>query len=292
MAFIVFEKDESRAVTLSWDRQECTVELFGRTTLDDAVARAGFIAALPNPFLGLWFEDMNITPQKGGVWRCVANYKSYVLQSNPPQGGASPPPPPPPAPAGTTALGPEYSWDISNSTEHIVKSIATLEKKGVKSDGITVETPKNYYGAIGYVEKTKEIQGVDRIFAKGEFSITKLFDYITLDYFNVVMGLVGSVNNATFYLFPRGELLFLGASGQPRDQGGKVAVTYKFAISKNKTAVNVAPGLTIASKRGWEYIWVAFKTFDDSGKLTTYPAAAYLEQIYEEKDFSTLKIGV
>lgn len=291
MAFTVYETTYSRAVKLSFDRQECTVELFGGMTQNDATARLGFIAVLPNPFLNLLFEDMDITPIGGGIWRCRAFYKSYVIASNPAVGGASPPPPPPPAPAGTDPLGPEYSWDISTGTEHITKSLATVQSVGV-SEGGDIETPKNFGGAIGWVESTGEVQGVDRVIPKGEFSITKLFDYITLDYFNTLVSLVGSVNNNTFYSFDAGELLFLGASGQPRDSGGKVAVTYKFAVAKNQASVEITDELTITNKKGWEYIWVTYRTVKEGLLMVTRPKAAYLERIYPEKDFSQLLIGV
>lgn len=299
MPFTVYETTYSRAVTLSFDKTSARFELFGGMTLDDATARAGFISVLPNPLIltspvaVMYFESMSVDPLGGGIWKCVANYQSYIPQTQAGQGGVSPPPPPPPAPAATDKLGPEYSWDISNATEHITKSLLTLDKSGTKPDLITTEVAKNHNRAIGVVEKTGEIQGVDRIYPKSEFSVTKVFEFITLSWYKKVHKLVGKVNNATFYQFEAGELLFLGASGQPRDTQGKVAVTFKFAVSFNiNTTLTVAPNLTFSAKKGWDYIWVTYNTKVDAGKTVTYANAAYREKIYEDGDFTDLGIGV
>ena len=94
-----------------------------------------------------------------------------------------------------------------------------------------------------------------------------------------------------------GECLFLGASGSRRQQGqnpndGDWEITFKFAASPN--AVNLQIGtITVASKKGWEYLWVRYEDAEDdaASMLVKKPVAAYVEKVYEDADFAVLGLG-
>lgn len=292
MAFVIWETHDSRSARLAFDSQSATLEFVGGVTLNDTTARLGFLSILPLVWNGLLFKEIQIDPLGGGVWKGTAQYESFVIESQAAGAANATPPPPPPAPAANEALGPEYSWDISGQTEHITRSLKTVESKGVQPNG-DAETPRNFNRAIGYVEKTGEVQGCDIISPKCEFSVTKLWPFISINYLKTVASLIGSVNLLPFYNFEAGEVLFLGQSGQPRDNSGKVAITYKFGVSLNRTNVEISQHITLANKRGWEYVWVSFGEKEDAvtKKRIAYPKAVYVEEVYPKKDFALLGIG-
>ena len=86
-------------------------------------------------------------------------------------------------------------------------------------------------------------------------------------------------------------MLFLGASGS-KTGVEHWEIAFKFAASPNVTNLDVG-GITVSSKKGWEYLWVRFRDADDAAakSLVKRPAAAYVERVYESADFSTLGIG-
>jgi hypothetical protein len=49
----------------------------------------------------------------------------------------------------------------------------------------------------------------------------------------------------------------------------------------------------VASKKGWEYLWVRYADEEDAGSSTLVkkPVAAYVERVYEEGNFAALGIG-
>ncbi len=98
------------------------------------------------------------------------------------------------------------------------------------------------------------------------------------------------MNNAAFKGFAVGEVLFLGASGSQRG-ADDWEITYRFAASPNVTGLAVGP-ISGINKKGWEYLWVRYADAEDQNVLVKQPIAAYVEQVYELGNFSTLGIGV
>ena len=88
-----------------------------------------------------------------------------------------------------------------------------------------------------------------------------------------------------------GECLFLGASGSKRGEDDW-EITYRFAASPNRSSISVGP-ITVASKKGWEYLWVRYADEEDAGSntLVKKPIAAYVERVYEEGNFAALGVG-
>lgn len=69
---------------------------------------------------------------------------------------------------------------------------------------------------------------------------------------------VGKVNDATFYGYAIGEVLFAGASGQAK-QNDRWRLSYSFLVKENRTNVSPGGGITFASVDGWDIVDVEHK---------------------------------
>ena len=89
-------------------------------------------------------------------------------------------------------------------------------------------------------------------------------------------------------------MLFLGASGSRRGKhrDDEWEISFKFAVSPNVSGLSVGP-LSIKSKLGWDYLWVRYanEVSSDQKNLIKTPTAAYVERVYESRDFGGLGIG-
>lgn len=298
MAFVATEMWNSRESNLGLKQQSMTLRWVGYGTLDEEVARAGFLAVIPLTFLGLLLEnDIQIRPAGGELWYAEATYSSTGTAVEAGQGGASPPPPPPPSPAATDPLGPEYSWDISAVTEHITQSKETVVKKTLATLEIMGQVAPNNNRAIG-ITADGEVQGCDVFKPHFEWSITRTFGYVTHDYLMTLKSLVGKKNDAIFYLRPPGTLIFMGASGSPKGSEGQVAVTFKFLEGSDEEDIEIAGSnqsddgyIGQIDKAAWDYLWVAYRNVQSEGKITQQPYAVYVERVIDEGDFSLLGLG-
>jgi hypothetical protein len=66
-------------------------------------------------------------------------------------------------------------------------------------------------------------------------------------------------------------------------------VTLHFSGSQNRTNFTVGD-ITIASKLGWEYLWIRYEDRVDANakKIVKVPIAAYVEKVYYENALSGL----
>lgn len=140
------------------------------------------------------------------------------------------------------------------------------------------------------------VTGCDKYTPSFTWQRTVPFGIVTLDYLRTLESLVGTKNDATFYGRAAGEQLFLGASGQC-GQGKRWDVTFKFASESNRTNIDVGGGIVIPAKRGWDYLWVRYGRGPEvraagARSLLSVPKFAYVEEIYEDGDFSGIGIGV
>lgn len=149
--------------------------------------------------------------------------------------------------------------------------------------------PPNFNRAIG-VSKDG-VAGCDVPAPKLEFSITRNFSFVTLGWIKKIKDMVGTVNNAAFFSFDIGELMFLGATGSPGPEK-LVRVTFKFAAGKNEKNIDLADDaeLRIPSKRAWDHLWVAYEELTDGNKLVSRPKYAYVEEVVDFSDFRQLGI--
>lgn len=239
--------------------------MFG--TEDEETIRAVAEWGIPPDYLGLAFQDYELTPLGNGFWDVVANYGvRQPLKKNDPSSFA-------------------FSFDTTGGREKITQSLFT-----VASYGRANEVPPNFLGAIGV--SNDRVEGCEITVPSLQFSITvrKAKADVTLDYIAFLYQATGKLNNAPWKGFPAAELLFLGATGQQRGEEDP-EITYKFLGSQNKQTIQIGE-IVVAEKYGHDYLWVLYEDDVSDFTLVKRPKAAYVEAVYEELDFSTLGLGV
>lgn len=208
---------------------------------------------------GMERMKMEATPLGGSVWECTVYYEGYEDDS-------------------------QYTFETGGGTAHIAQSLQTIARYALPG-----QTAPDCQGAIGV--NGDNVDGTDITVPQFQFSETHKFDTteITGAYKLALFNATGKVNNATFKGFAAGEVLFLGASGS-RTGIKHWEVAFRFAASPNVVNLPVG-GITVASKKGWEYLWVRFADAASNNALVKRPVAAYVERVYESADFATLGIG-
>ena len=179
------------------------------------------------------------------------------------------------------------SWEIGFKQERVYQSLDTTI---YHEDG---RPAPSFGGAIG-VSKDG-VEGVDvptPTKAWSEKWVISLAQFYSGDYEQQLWQVAKApVNNAPFRGHLAGEVLFRGATGDPRDEES-AEVSFKFEASPNLTDL-VFGTLTGIEKRGWEYIWPLYEDEedDDAKLIVQVPRAAYVEQVIRTSDFANLGIG-
>jgi hypothetical protein len=270
------EKFESRRLTAGDD---ATLELVYTVagTDDESEAKIATLAASPERYGSpqnlpyLFRRSVQVEPEGPGLWVATVRYDRQwqVLIHG---GGV------------TRVAGPgdRFEFDTSGGTQHITQSLATPGRYG--------QAPDNQ-GAIG-VSQTA-VEGTDIVVPVFNFSETHHFLDISWSQRREIAELTGKVNQSAFRGFSPGEVLFLGASGGRRNSFDDTpwSVTFRFAASPNRSNFAVGP-INVSSKKGWEYMWIRYAPSDDaeSGTRIKRPVGVYIERVYEEANFSGLKI--
>lgn len=192
------------------------------------------------------------------------------------------------------------SFDTSGGTLHITQCQAVGAGANLDFEKRFPPEATNMSGAIGV--DGSNVNGVDIIVPA--LSWTETYDvpsqFVTSAYIKSVASLTGTVNNAAFRTFAKGEVLFTGASGSQdwdsQKGDGPWSLSYKFTASPNAGAGQTMPAITIGNiqnieKGGHEYLWVRYEPKVDQTALIQHPKAVYVNKVYREADFSGLGIG-
>ncbi len=175
-----------------------------------------------------------------------------------------------------------YQFETGGGTKHVSYALETTKYPASAPD---MANAVNFDG--------EKINGVEVQAPVFNFSETHVLPAasVTGAYKLALFNATGKINNGTFKGFAQGEVLFLGASGSKRGDDDW-EISYRFAASPNAAGLNVA-GVTVASKRGWDYLWVNWCKEVDGGTNALKPKAqgVYVQRVYEFADFSTLGIG-
>ena len=69
-------------------------------------------------------------------------------------------------------------------------------------------------------------------------------------------------------------------------------LTFSFSASKSAANIQIASGIVVPFKAGWQYLWTFHQDKEDTASydLVKTPRAAYVENIYESGDFDKLGI--
>ncbi len=193
-----------------------------------------------------------------------------------------------------------YTWKVPESTlrwsfDTTGGTIKLTTSKLTNAYAPSGRVAPNFGGAIG-VKSTgqdAEPEGVDIVLPGLKLTARYKWPKNTIDlaYIKGLSAMTGRTNNAIWKTFARGELLFLGATGEVTPDVPN-EISYDFLASSNATGLTIGT-ITGIAKKGHEYLWVAFEAEQDTSakKLVQKPVAAYVERVYEEADFSTLGMG-
>jgi hypothetical protein len=185
-----------------------------------------------------------------------------------------------------TSYDSTLAFDTTGGTSHITQSIATIGRHGPGACDLR--------GAIGVTQDA--VDGVDITIPAFAWSEGRNFPVaqVTDTYITNLCLLTGSTNVAQFKQFQPGEVLFLGASG--RRENFIWNLEFKFVSSPNRSNFQIA-GINVTRKRGHDYLWCQYRPVkvpgtDGALRMWQRVQAVYVEQVYPEKDFSLLGLGV
>jgi len=296
MAILVWEKVKSRGGKQAIEDPSINIIYGVKGTADETLCDAAISASSPDTWNGLtrqsWTRDFLGPTDDGGLWEVTVLY-----DRTDPKG------------AGTAQI----SADTSGGHVKITQSRQTIASYGPPTfevDGTlqsATSTPPNFRGAIGVTDTG--IEGVDVVTPKLELTITAIAKAADLDsgYLSQLEAAVGMMNDFRFVIqykgqiidAERGELLFLGGPMTFRGNGDWEIVC-KFIRERTvrdlviggaigDTAGTITPGkVTVDVKRGHDYLWIHYKERKDGVNFVRILKGVYIEQVYEETDFSAL----
>lgn len=260
-------------------------EVSGRATLDfeydlvgtssEIIARNYLVDNTPRVYENLFRMEFKVTPiqvDEGtdtGHWLCTVRYATGDV-----------------VPRELTDSS--FAFDTTGGTQHITQSLGTVASAGVPG-GPPVP---NHQRAIGANIGTGRVEGVDIPSPVYHFSESHIVpnQNVTSFYKGTLFFLTPTMNNSPFRGFARGECLFRGVVGQRRGKYGDWDLNFRFAASPNRTNIEIG-AIIIASKLGWDYLWVAYGKSVDANVLVNVPVAAYVERVLFFGEFSALGIG-
>lgn len=184
----------------------------------------------------------------------------------------------------------ELSFDVNLDTRRVYRSIETVESY-VPAGSAADKT--RWSNQINVTEDGAE--GADVRIPVGGFQVTFYAPVATVTptYRATVLGMVGKVNNATFYGHAAGEVMFSGVAGRQRNSADW-ELTFRFEVSPNQTNIDIGGTITVTTIEGWDLLWVEYakpaKDPVNDGHKIHRPLEAYVERIYERADFSQLGI--
>lgn len=269
MSIVVYELAKSRKNSVSADSSDMTLSFVAMGSTDNVLIRAAVMAVSPRRYLGLRRQKVECDPQGAGYWLCDAVYGFQLATAD----DDSDPPDP-------ELIGPEWAFDTTGGTQHLTQSKLTVSKTR-RGGGLAPD----YKRAIGVSKDA--VEGVDVFAPKLEFSCTVQKAFTSSSFLRSMASAVGKTNNARWYGFDAGSVLFLGITGSSKP-GSRFSITYKFAAGENRTQIELADGLTVPSKKAWEYIWCSYADDVNADRRIQLPVAAYVEKVYDETNFNAL----
>jgi hypothetical protein len=296
VAVTLVETHDSREVTVTGQGGGVTLRFVGLGSMDEVEVYAATLLATPPVYDGFIRNEIKITPLGGPNWKVEVPYgvtgagggDQPVGASG--LGGESPPLPAQPA-DDDEPLGAGYSFDTTGGTARITQSYKTVLSVGRNGD-----SPRNYNRAIGVANG--RVEGCEKYVPKFEWSRTVTRENVTTAYMKRLRDMTGTVCVAPFYGRNTGEVLYLGATGQPTGNNAHT-ITHRFADSKNQKTIEISDDLIIDAdpanlgyaKLGWQYLWVAYDEEVADGDVAPTPVAAYVEDVYEYTNFDRLEIS-
>jgi hypothetical protein len=249
------------------------------------------------PLVRLRAESYSLEHDADDLWKVIVNYEKL---------GADDP----------TQSGPlkrVRSFDTTGGTQTVTQGRGPANGESVygPSGLLAGQNAPSMYGAVNVDDRG--VNGVDIVVP--QMTWTESYDvpstYVTNAYVRAVHLLTGTINAAPFRGFARGEVLFLGMTGQQEwdaQRGdGPWSLAYKFSATPNRGSptfhdTNGGGGLppepigeiTTYNKFGQDFLWVKYATQDDQNNniVIRKPLFVYVNKVYPDGDFSKIGIGV
>lgn len=273
----------------SGESAEATVIVHECQDLEQAIAVA--FGEAPSVLLGLPREAIPASAKPIGF----ETYEVTFSYPSPDELGDNSPPEPPNE---TTPSDAVLEFDTGGGSQHITTAIQQRRTPGAP----------DRFRAIGVsVDKGGDVsvEGVDVVIPDFNFSLTIQWPAQAINnagggsYIFGLYGLTGRTNSSPYTVvgtfqgvpltmtFAAGELLFMGARGS--GSGRFLSITYSFKASPNKQ-VTVDDEIQAISKKGHEYLWVQFKTIENTTPpgFVQRPQFVYVAQVYDEADFQQI----
>ncbi len=286
----IWERPTSRPFTVDATTEGIARQYFVTGTTDENEVYELAVNTSPITLGRMVRSRIKAEPAGGNHWFVEVEYSSGSGTGAEANNAVGVEPVEPIAPGLNEPLGGNFSFDTSAQTLHITQAISTLHRR-VPADGAGagVGTGGDEKLAIGLTKD--RVEGVDIYAPAFQFSTTVARGSVTLNYINSALyGLVGKTNNAPFYTFATGEVLYMGCTGN-FTMKDRWSVTHKFACSPEELNIAVGNGITVPRKRGWEYLWVGYEPAQVGNRLLQVPATAYVQQVYKSGNFALLEIG-
>ncbi|HEX4131470.1 MAG TPA: hypothetical protein VHZ24_15630 [Pirellulales bacterium] len=270
MPIVVAESYSSPQISIDVEKGTAEIKFLVEGTDDPLAASAALVEAVASEYSGMALQTVEITRKADFLFDGAARYGTRERK----QPGEA-----------------EFSFDTGGGTQHISNSLSTTGKFAPAG-----QTAPDYKQLIGVTADS--VEGVDVQVPAFSYTVTRYMASgdLSTGYVSSLYSLTGCVNTDTVNLnvdgvqltFNAGELLFMGASGRKRGQDDW-EVTLHFSGSQNRTNFTVGD-ITIASKLGWEYLWIRYEDRVDANakKIVKVPIAAYVEKVYHENALSGL----
>jgi hypothetical protein len=276
----IYERHQSRPFTIDARTASLTRTWFVQGTNDETEVQELVLTASSVVFDFLVRKSVRCEPIGGGNWFCDVEYANI----DPQQAVGAETVTEPTAPSVTAPLGPAFSFDTTGGTTHITQSRSTRSKTRAGGGA----APDNKL-AIGITKD--RVEGCDVVTPKFEWQLECQRADCTGQYLIDLFSVTGTVNyDATFYGFPAGTVLYLGASGR-YTFNDRWTITHRFACNPNEVNLDVGNGITVPEKKGWDYLWIGYKDEVSNNKLIQVPDTAYVEVVYRTGNFDLLGIG-
>ncbi len=274
---------------------------------EDAVIKATRDTA-PRVYKGMNITSIQILERgNDNTWKVQAHYNFHPIGTVEDDGTA------------VYFREPQVTFDYNSKTEIMLYSRETLDYATHKyPEGIDAPVPNKDYFQNGInVDPMNDgkPKGVEIYKPETTFQETLHFKEsdLTNKYKRTLDEMVGTVNDAPWRGYERGEVLFLGVTGSNYQHGNPktYALTFRFAVRRNEKNVDVGE-FEVVEKNGWDYLWI-FETEAPVYGLSTKggedgedpdaesewgvtgliqrPEAIFLERVYEYTDFSKLNLG-
>lgn len=195
----VLERDISRSQT---DGSSKSVELIYAVhgSSNDASVRSAVKQEAPSEYNGLYRQTIELEAKRSGsVWQATVTYGEKDLTRS------------------SVVSVSDFRFDTAQQTRRVYQAKSSTTKRFAKSG----ETAPDMKGVIGW--DGEGLNGVDVNVGAFRFSILRRFtdSEVTADYLRLLSRKHYRVNDAAFWLWDAGEVLFEGASGG-RSGGGVV----------------------------------------------------------------------